>query len=252
MAAVPLSGAEDGASGSVPGKEGESDAAEASGKNEAGKGGEKRRRTRESRFSGPSGGKEGWGSFSDEERSKLREALREVWSDAEVVGAREEIRRATEAYHKAVREAVKGADPSVEPLMKRLHGFRDGSRSDRGKGNRGGRFFGPERGMEEMMRPPGFLERLSDEQRGRFESAQKEARESPEVAAALEALEEVRKEDEAIRGRRLEALRGVRKAFHEAMAEADPEIAELLPEPGERHVRKWKKNEGKKPEGEEE
>ena len=54
-----------------------------------------------------------WDSLSDEEKEKLRTALREVWTDPAVINARDEVKSAAEAYQKEIREAVSKADPSM-------------------------------------------------------------------------------------------------------------------------------------------
>jgi hypothetical protein len=80
------------------------------------------------------------------------------------------------------------------------------------------------------MGPPGFLEKLSKEDRERFTKAEAVARGSDGVKVALRELESIQKEDELFRDRRLEAHRRMRKELIAAMVSADPGLKEMLQE----------------------
>lgn len=166
-----------------------------------------------------------WDSLSEEERRKLREALREVWTDPAVISAREEVSQASNAYHEAIEAAVAAEDPAVAKLLNRVQAARKGRLHDR-IGEDSLTKHGRRRG-DYPMGSPGFLEKLSPEEQEKFRSAQEAARESEAVREAREELEALREEDKDLRHRRLAAYKRMREAMHEAMVAADPEIEEL-------------------------
>ncbi len=173
-----------------------------------------------------------WESLSPEQREKLREALRKVWTDPAVINAREEIKHASDAYQEAIRSAVEKADPSMAGVLAKLQGA-GGMGSGGGMGMPGGPgepgkgTGGSPRGFEEQIRPPGFLESLSPEDREKFRKAETAALESEAVKAAREELTRIREEDEALRRKRLEAHRKLRKVTFEEMVRIDPSIAAM-------------------------
>ncbi len=171
--------------------------------------------------------REMWESLSDEEKEKLRTALRDVWTDPAVINAREEVKTATDAYQKAIREAVAKADPSVAGLMAKAEKNSEGRMGDRIGGPPGGRTGMFRRGGDYPMSPPGFMEKLSPEEQEKFRKAEAEAKKTPEVQEALEAFKVLGKQDEALRRKRLEAHRQMRQAILNAMVKADPSIKEL-------------------------
>ena len=61
-----------------------------------------------------------WESLSDEQRDKLRQALRDVWTDPAVISAREEVKQAGDAYQESITAAVSRVDPSVAEVMTRI------------------------------------------------------------------------------------------------------------------------------------
>jgi hypothetical protein len=60
-------------------------------------------------------------ALTPEERQRLHEALSQAWEDPEVVRARQEVHRATEAYRRVLRDTVSRIDPDVVPVMGKLH-----------------------------------------------------------------------------------------------------------------------------------
>lgn len=183
---------------------------------------------------------EAWESLSDEQRERLREALREVWTDPAVVTAREEVKHAGDAYQAAVKSAMERVDPSVAELLAKVQG--SGGRSPErggafppggpgnsggpGPGGPGGQGGGMMRGFDELFKPPGFLESLSSETRERFRKAEEEALKSEAVKQARGDLTKVRDEDDALRRKRIEAHRRLRKAILEEMVRIDPGLVE--------------------------
>lgn len=167
-----------------------------------------------------------WESLSEEQRGQLREALREVWSDPAVISAREEVKQASDAYQAAIHDAVKSADPDVAELVVKLQAANEGEFRERIGGGAQPK-FGLRRSGDYPMGPPGYLDKLTDEEKERFRKAQEKARESEAVMAAKEELEALRGEDAGLRQRRLLAHRKLRKAMMESMAEIDPEIKPL-------------------------
>lgn len=167
-----------------------------------------------------------WESLSEEQRSQLREALREVWSDPAVLSAREDVKHASDAYQAAIREAVQRVDPEVAELVVKLQSASEGKSRER-LGGGGQSKFVPRRPGDYPMGPPGYLDNLSNEEKARFKKAQEKARESEAVQAAREELESLREEDGDLRRRRLMAHKKMRKAIMESMVEIDPGIEAL-------------------------
>lgn len=172
--------------------------------------------------------KEMWESLSDEEREKLLGALRKVWTDPAVLGAREEVRQASEGYREAVRAAIGKADPEVADLLAGFQASMEGKAEGRmGDGPPGGRpAF--RRGHEYSILPPDLLEKLDPEKREKVKAAEAAARDSERVEVAKKAFDELRQRDEELRTSRMEAHRRMRRAIIESMIEADPEMAALL------------------------
>lgn len=172
---------------------------------------------------GQKGGREFWGALSEKQREKLRTALREVWTDPGVISAREEVKRASDSYQKAVREAVSKTDPEVADLIVKSQAGNDRSGHD----HRGGPppiRFNQRRSGNYPIGPPGFLEKLSPENREHFLEIQKKAEESEAVIEARENLESLRKKDDAIRIQQMRAHVRLRKAILDKMIEMDPEL----------------------------
>ena len=162
-----------------------------------------------------------WESLKPEQREKLREAMREAWTDPAVINAREEVKHATEAYQAAVKSVVERVDPSVAELLAKVQTAK-GGKPVHGVG--GGN---APRGFDEQINPPGFLERLDPEVREKFQRAEVAAMESEVVKTARSELGRIRDEDQALRRRRLEAHRQLRRVTLEEMVRIDPSLAEV-------------------------
>lgn len=190
-----------------------------------------------------------WETLSPEQREKLREALRGVWTDPTVINAREEVKHATEAYQAAIKAAVEKADPSVAELLSKIQGTgMMGAMPPGGPGGPGGPGATSGRGFEPQIRPPGFLEGLSPEAREKFRHAEERAIASDRVKSVRAELDQIRQEDEALRRKRIEAHRKLRKVTVEEMVRIDPAIAEMqkrLLEGGRSGNEKKKDGEGK-------
>jgi len=167
-----------------------------------------------------------WESLSEDQRTQLKEALRDVWSDPAVLSAREDVKQASESYQTAVRDAIQRVDPAVSDLVARLQSASEGDARDRLGGGMQMK-FGQRRAGDYPMGPPGYLDKLSPEERERFKQAQEKARESESVKAAREELESLRAKDSDLRRRQMAAHKKMRKAMLESMVEADPEIEAL-------------------------
>ena len=214
-----------------------------------------------------------WESLSDEQRDKLRQALRDVWTDPAVISAREEVKQAGDAYQESITAAVSRVDPSVAEVMTRIQRSNSGmahehiwgrpplaigqgvkgvlpplhapgplEKGGSGSQEKGG--SGPRRGFDDQIKPPGFLDNLPPEARDKFRRAEAAALDSEVVKAARSELEKIREEDEVLRRKRLEAHRKLRKITIDEMERIDPSIAEIRKKlPGE------DRKDGSKPEG---
>ena len=206
-----------------------------------------------------------WESLSDEQRDKLRQALRDVWTDPAVISAREEVKQAGDAYQESITAAVSRVDPSVAEVMTRIQRSNSGMAHEHiwgrpplaiGQGGKGvlpplhapgpqeKEGSGLRRGFDEQIKPPGFLDKLPPEARDKFRRAEAAALDSEVVKAARSELEKIREEDEVLRRKRLEAHRKLRKITIDEMERIDPSIAEIRKKlPGE------DRKDGSKPEG---
>lgn len=201
---------------------------------------------------------EAWEALSPEQREKLREALRGVWTDPAVINAREEVKHASEAYQAAIKAAVEKTDPSVAELLSKVQGAGmmgpmppgapgnpGGSGNPGGQGSAAG---GPGRGFEPQIRPPGFLDSLTPEARETFRKAEEQALSSENVKAVRAELDQIRQEDEALRRKRIEVHRKLRKVTVDEMIRIDPSIAAMqkrLLEGGRPGAEKKKDGDGK-------
>lgn len=165
-----------------------------------------------------------WEALGPEQREKLRESLRQVWTDPAVINAREEVKHASEAYQAAIRSAVERTDPEVAALLAKIQS--DGGMGT-GFGTPGGPGMMPPRGFEEQIRPPGFLDGLEPAMRARYAKAESAAMDTSAVKSARKELNDIRKEDESLRRRRIEAHRKLRKITVEEMLRIDPGLAEV-------------------------
>lgn len=169
-----------------------------------------------------------WSELSEEDRARLRDALRQVWSDPAVINAREEVKEASDAYQDAMRGAVQRVDPTLAETLLKLQNNVAGETRDKLAGPPGFPGTPPRMGEDYPTHPPGFLERLTPEQRERWKTIEERTRQTPKVQAAIRSLEEIRRQDEELRRRRLEAHRQVREAIMAELALADPEFAEMM------------------------
>ena len=170
--------------------------------------------------------REKWDSLSDEDREKLRKALREVWTDPGVLSAREEVRVASESYQKAIRNAIGKADPSVAGLLTEVQAMNEGATQDRLKGSGPGR-FSPYRGIEYPAGPPTFLEKLTSEEREMFKAAEEKAQNSEAVLGLKKEMEDLKSQDEQVRRRRMEVHFKIRRAVLDEIFSSSPELKSL-------------------------
>lgn len=190
---------------------------------------------------------EAWESLSEEQREKLKKALRDVWTDPAVISAREEVKQASDAYQEAIKAAVNRSDPSLADVMSKIQRSNSGMAHEHiwGHPTRGGRDFGKERpqssprqespekgastksrrGFGDQIKPPGYLDALPPEEREKFRIAEETALESEAVQTARSELEKIREEGEALRRKRLGAHRALRKVTIDEMIRIDPSIA---------------------------
>lgn len=165
---------------------------------------------------------EAWESLKPEQREKLREALREVWTDPSVINAREEVKQASDAYQAAIKAAVAKVDPEVGEMLAKVQSMQGASPAGPPPG-------GPMamRGFDHEIRPPGFFDSLPPEQREKVRQAESAALESEIVKTARAELNAIRKEDDGIRRKRVEAHRRLREATVEEMLRLDPSLVPL-------------------------
>lgn len=184
-------------------------------------------------FTGPKGEgmnekarSQAWDELTPEQKEKLRQALRDVWADPAVIAARAEVKQASDAYQAAVKAAVSRADPSIADALAKIQRANSGIAHEHISG-RPPMGLGPKRGFEDEFKPPGFLDSLPPEAREKFRKAESEAVKAESVTAVRAELEEIRRQDEELRSKRLEAYRKLRKAVTDEMVRIDPSIAEL-------------------------
>ena len=87
--------------------------------------------------SGFRGGGPGFDSLSQEEKTKLGAASEKAMQDAKVQAAREKMEAAGKEFREALQAAQIAADPSVEPILKKLQEAREKAQKE-GGGRRGG------------------------------------------------------------------------------------------------------------------
>ncbi|MCB1092361.1 MAG: hypothetical protein KDL87_12570 [Verrucomicrobiae bacterium] len=188
----------------------------------------------------PEDGPDPFANLAPEQRDRLREAIRRAWSDPALIQARDEVKAATDAYQRALQAALIRTDPEIAGLIEE---FRKSSQSDArgylspgfpggrgpgGGGNGGGR---EGRGFEGflVMENPSFLRDLDDEKKQIYREAHRKAMETPAVKERLESLKNMRQEDDDLRKKRTEAIRGMHQALRKALIDADARVAEFLP-----------------------
>jgi len=89
---------------------------------------------------GPGGGGPGFGmrgpgfdSLSQEEKDKLKAAMEKAQQDAKVKEAREKAEAAGKEFREALQAAEIAADPSVEPILKKLQEAREKAQKEGGE-----------------------------------------------------------------------------------------------------------------------
>lgn len=60
-------------------------------------------------------------ALTPDEQDRVREVFSEVWSEPDVAAAREAVHQATVKYRETIKAAVERADPSVVPLLEKMH-----------------------------------------------------------------------------------------------------------------------------------
>ncbi|MGE0412324.1 MAG: hypothetical protein AB7I98_21450 [Verrucomicrobiales bacterium] len=183
-------------------------------------------------------------SMSPEEKAALRKAFEKVWADPEVVQARHEISRATEAYQKALHEALSQVDPKLAATVERMRkanpdGLRErfrGKNPDLGgpppgspgsPGIPGGR---PGlRGGLDMLTTPGFLGKLEEPQRKLFLETSEKARKDPRVEKVLGKLQKTRESEDSLREERIKIYKELRRSYYDVMMELEPGLKAFVP-----------------------
>jgi uncharacterized protein YhaN len=67
-----------------------------------------------------------WASLNEEERSKLKAAHQKAMADPAVWAARERLRKARREFREIMRPALLKADPSLQPILEKMHAERPG------------------------------------------------------------------------------------------------------------------------------
>ncbi len=187
---------------------------------------------------------EAWDSLGDEQKQKLRAALRAVWADPAVINARDEVKSASESYQEAIRAAIAKADPSVANVLRKVDTMNKGKSQERLGGGPPIRMIS-RRGGDFPIGSPGFMERLSEDQKNRFREAERAARESDAVRQVKLDWEALNKEEETLRRKRMETLRKMRVVTLNEMVRIDSSLVDLR----EELVEAWKGEAGKRPKG---
>lgn len=179
---------------------------------------------------------------SPEDREAVKKALQAVWENPEVLQARDEVKRATEAFRKAIRKAVNQQDPQVAEVVEKMYGggkSRDwGMRKQGADGQAGGKPPGrddhgprPSGAEGRGIGPAGFLAfhgDFSKEEKERLEEARKKAMESEEFKRVQEELKVLLKQGEDLRKKRVEMFHQTREETIKAMIKVDPGVEPLL------------------------
>lgn len=185
-----------------------------------------------------------WSKLSDEEQEKIRAAVRAVWSDPEVLTAREDVNRSTAEFQEAIRKSIEKQSPETARILKRLHQLVPTTPGPNGHGRKGSGFHaaGLPRGAGwslELLPPPQVWEAMSPTEKKQFRKAAEAVRSDSRVVSAREELGLLRKEDDKIRRQKFEAFRNYRRAYFDAMIETDPSLkSRLEPVRGGKSTRK--------------
>lgn len=192
--------------------------------------------------------------LSSEDREGVKKILRVVWEKAEILQARDEVKRATETFRSAVHEAMLQEDPRLAGLMQKLHdegkrppgrrgepglhlGSHHGSRPE-GDLQRGGRpsmkkmRAHRDRAMAGLAIGPVGLKALpkdfSQEDKERLAAAQEKAMQTEAYKTSREKLQGLFKQGEELRKLRVQMFQQIREQLRQQMIEADPEVLALL------------------------
>ena len=191
---------------------------------------------------GPGGPKRDGDPFKDltpEQREALREAMRQAWNEPAVTEARTELKVAAERYQKVLQNAIERIAPELKEPIETMRNSSDsafkgltsnpmGGPRPQG-GGPGGRNWRDYDSMVTMARPS-FLEDLSPDLQKAYREGHAAAMENPRVVTALDALRELREQDESMRMKRYEAVRRAHQAIRAAISESYPELKEHFPE----------------------
>lgn len=174
--------------------------------------------------------------LTSEERDRVRQVLSEVWSEPQVVEAREAVHQATIKYRDSIRAAVEKRDPSLVPLMEKMH---RNIESAAGKhrfgpgGNWPGRPPGPlppnpKEALERLLEhDPGFTQ-LDRASRKRLLELAHDTAKASDLQDLLATAIRVSEPAEAA----LQARRAFREKLVEAMIARDPWVEQALRHPG--------------------
>jgi hypothetical protein len=177
-------------------------------------------------------GKDRESDVSEEDRERMNRLLRQVWGDPAVVQSRDEVRVASDNLRKVLSEKMRELDPEAADLLARMRKdsrFPGGNPGEsRGPGGRKSHHSdNPQAGLDYMARPP-FYAALSEEDKEIYDAAYKKAQESEELAAVATRLDELRKEDDDLRKKRIQQFMRARKVIYSAMIKADPRVEKLI------------------------
>ena len=67
-----------------------------------------------------------WASLSEEERARLKAAHQKALADPAVWAARDRLRKARREFREVLRPALLKADPSIQPILEKMHAERPG------------------------------------------------------------------------------------------------------------------------------
>lgn len=180
--------------------------------------------------------------MSPDDREAVKKALQAVWENPEVLQARDEVKRATEAFRRAIRNAVGQQDPQVAEMVEKMHGGGNSDDWDKKGPGPDGRPVGKAPGWDDRgPRPSGtegrgigpvgllaFHGDFSKEEKDRLEEVRKKAMESEEFKQVQEELKALLKQGEDLRKQRVEKFHQAREEITKAMIKVDPEVGPLL------------------------
>ncbi len=178
--------------------------------------------------------------LTDTERTKLREAMKDVWTDPAVVQSREAINESVKAYKASIRTALLKKDPSLEPALIKMEKDSSGhvrqmmGGPPRGPGSH--RFDGKGKSsnspeispFDRFTRYPPFLNDLPENKKNNYFKVRDQIRDSTEIKSILKRLEDFNEQDKRNRIERTSLYSELRKTIHKKMIEIDPSLSEIL------------------------